>query len=332
MLEILIFNKEIDMKPYETSTGKLFNSDKVAKDVLAYITSEHITDELGYDYKDSGYNFVFITGKNELEKELPVFDFPLFFKNIRNVPTIAIDIRPYVVNAKQPFTSLKEILRDRNAVNFLILTAYLSIKFEEDELALRPILHHILIAFSTLIVNAINRITQLPLPDKVGVEIASSIYAYAMFYPENDLKDETDKLTALLSKSKLTFPIDKRLLKDQIEQIVSGVTEPVTGLKLLSNLLNTSVPEDMRAIVNIEAICKVFDNSWYGPGSTRAVYISLESLPTFMAMVYACGASNMYKSSKIAIALDANKRAIDLPAVVSYINNTLVKRDLESLF
>lgn len=321
------------MKPYETATGKLFNSDKIAKDIFEYVTSNHIGNELSYDFQNQGFLFYFITGKNEEEKALPTFDFPIYFKNIRNQEGVAIDIRPYVVNVnKHEFISLKEVLRDRNAVNFLLLTAYLPIRLEEDDLIFRPILPNIMLAFATIIVNAVNRITQLPVMDKFAIEIASSIYTYHMFFPENNLKDEVDKLTALISKVRLSLPMDKRLLKDQIEQIVNSITEDLTGLKLLGNLLSSATPEDMRAIVNIEAICRVFDNSWYGPGGTRAIYIALESLTTFIALVYACGASNMYKSSKVAVALDANKRAIDLAYVVNYINNNLVKKDLEFLF
>lgn len=321
------------IKPYETRTGKLVNTSKIEQDLIRYITEEHINDEISYEYKDQGYKWYFITGRNPEEKQLPFFDFPIFFSNIRHQPSIAIDVRPYVVNVKQPFDTLASVLRDRYAVNFKILQAYITYRVDEDEGSIRPIIPNIMCAFSAIISNAVNRITQLPAPDRIGIEIASSIYAYHMFYPANDLEDDVERLTAILAKSKLSFPIDKRLLRDQVETIITHANvKGLDGMKVLEQLLSAAIAEDMRGIVNFDTICKMLDNAWYGPGSTKAIYVALESVGTLVAMIYSCGASQMYKSSKIAIALDAKKRQIDMDQIVHYINNVLVKGDLEKLF
>ena len=96
-------------------------------------------------------------------------------------------------------------------------------------------------------------------------------------------------------------------------------------------MIDSLLPTDVSEIISINAIFSILDNSWYGPGSTRSVYIGFESAPMLIALIYAVGASTMFKSSKIAAIMEAKRRNINIDEVVHYLNNSFVKRELGKL-
>ena len=50
-----------------------------------------------------------------------------------------------------------------------------------------------------------------------------------------------------------------------------------------------------------------------------------------IALLYAIGASNMFKSSKIAAIVEAKKRNINVDDLVHYLNNTFIKKEVGKL-
>ena len=87
----------------------------------------------------------------------------------------------------------------------------------------------------------------------------------------------------------------------------------------------------MSSVVNMDAITNMLNNSWFGPGSTKATYIAIEYLPMLTAMVYSCATSGLYKNTKIGLAIENSKRYIKLDEVENFIFNNIVKKELGEL-
>lgn len=321
------------LKPYETTTGKLVNTKPLINAVLEYITRNSIGDELAYEFYQGDVEVYIITGKNEEEKLIPVFEQPLYFKNIRNKPSVAIDLRPYINHSliKQDFTNLRDVVRDKHSANFLILSALLSLKLEVNNSELRPILVNVISALTSIVAAAVSKISVISLPDKVNIEIATAIYAYTLFYPGNNVSDDAERIANALTKVKFSFPIDKKSLIEKVKQVEEGDFSNQYGLTLLENLIKFYTPEDINNIITINSIFSILDNGWYGPGGARTVFIAFECLPVLVSLLYAVGASTMFKSSKIATVIEVNRRKINLDEIVNYLNNVVIKKEFGRL-
>ena len=82
--------------PSETSFGKRINIDKIKTELFKYLSTTDVT-TLSYEYvTDSKLILAFITGRNELERELPMFEHPILIEGIRHGNCLAIDLRKYV--------------------------------------------------------------------------------------------------------------------------------------------------------------------------------------------------------------------------------------------
>ena len=286
------------LKPYETTTGRLVNTKPIVEALLGYITKNSITDELAYEFYQGDVEIYIITGKNEDEKDLPVFNQPVFFRNIRNKESVAIDLRPYVnQNAvKNDFSKLIEVIRDKHSANFLILSMLLLIKTEVNTVDLKPIMGNIISSLVFILSNSVRRISVLNAIDVVNLEIAIAIYGYALFNPDNKLVDDIERITNVISKLKLSFPIDRRTLQEKVDAIFS-----------------------------------ILENGWYGPDGSKSIYIAIESMPVLVALVYSMTATTMFKNSKLAAILDKEKNKIGVNDFLKYMQGTYIKKELGGL-
>lgn len=319
-------------QPYDTNTGKLVKTNLITNGLLKYITGNNNTD-LSYGFPIGGLETIYITGKNAEEANMLTWDFPIFFKDVRSRACVAMNLRPYVVNAKKEFTSLSEISRDKNAITFLMLLAYLSDKCNQDPMYLKPILHNISTGFASIVLSTVSRITVLTAIDRVNLEIACHMYVHNMVYPENDLREDLERLSNFVNKVKLSYPLDKRTITSRIDMILNNANleNKPHSFVLLQALLSGALPEDMKTIVNTEAVCSMLDNGWFGPGSSKGLFIALEYLPMLTTMIYSCVSSSLYKNTKVGQALEGNKRNIGFEDIKQFIFNNVIKKEVGEL-
>lgn len=320
------------LKPYDTATGRLINTKPIVSAIMDYVVRNSIKEELAYEFYLGDTELYIITGKNEEEKLLPVFDQPIFFKNLRNKPSVALDFRPYVNHAmlKDGVNNLRDVMRDKNSGNFLLLLTLIYLRTEHSVSDIRPVMINTLTALSSIVSAAVSKVTVLNAPDRINLEIAAAVYGYTLFFPNNKIAEDVEKIVAVLNKIKFSFPVDRRILTEKAN-LLANIDTKLVGLDLLKGMIDSLLPTDVSEIISINAIFSILDNSWYGPGSTRSVYIGFESAPMLIALIYAVGASTMFKSSKIAAILEAKRRNINIDEVVHYLNNSFVKKELGKL-
>lgn len=312
------------LKPYETTSGKLINTLAIQKSILEYITANDDAVNLGYEFTNAEYKLIVITGKNDTEKSIPGFILPLYFKDIKNVECVAIDVRPYLTSVyNKDISNILDYARDKHAINFLVLTTVLYYKQANDLMGLKPIVGYGLNAFFSVIVAAINKITMLSPMDKLSIETAAGVYAYSLFTTQ-DIRDDRERLIAYLGRAKYSFPVDRKNLVTNIDLALGGYDPSVTGLTSLGNILKNVLPNDLQELANVNGVCAILENSWWGPGGNTTVYASLESLPLFMAMVYSLLSNPAYKNSKLGTIIEYAKKRAGLDNYKKYIDQTLV--------
>ena len=159
------------------------------------------------------------------------------------------------------------------------------------------------------------------------------MYVHNMVYPENDLRDDLERLSNFVNKVKLSFPLDKRTITSRIDMILNNANleNKPHSFVLLQALLSGALPEDMKTIVNTEAVCSMLDNGWFGPGSSKGLFIALEYLPMLTTMIYSCVSSSLYKNTKVGQALEGNKRNIGFEDIKQFIFNNVIKKEVGEL-
>lgn len=317
-------------QPYDTNTGKMTKVSVITNNVVKYIT-QNSNEDFSYGYPIGGLQTYYIIGKNRDEKDLLIWDFPLFFKDVRNRPSVAINLRPYVVNADKPFTTLKDIVRDKNGVVFQQVLAYLSNKQNEDIHFIKPILDNIGMGFVAIIQAAVKRITTLTPQDKASVEIACLTYIHYLHNINVKLEDDTERISNFVSKARLSYPYDKKQIRKLVEEITILGNMTDNNFEVLSKLLRNALPGDMGEVVNLDVVINMLDNGWFGPGSNKSIFIGFEYLPMLTTLLYSCSSTTLYKNTKIGVALEADKRRVDLPAIESFIFNRVIKHEIGEL-
>ena len=204
----------------------------------------------------------------------------------------------------------------------------LLIKTEVNTVDLKPIMGNIISSLVFILSNSVRRISVLNAIDVVNLEIAIAIYGYALFNPDNKLVDDIERITNVISKLKLSFPIDRRTLQEKVSLLAEHEDKlSIVGIPLLKNLVEIYLPEDARAVVNVDAIFSILENGWYGPDGSKSIYIAIESMP----LVYSMTATTMFKNSKLAAILDKEKNKIGVNDFLKYMQGTYIKKELGGL-
>lgn len=321
-------------KPYETTAGSLIDTNAIIKKVNEFITLTQVGDSIAYEFYQGDVGMYIITGKNDKEKELPLFDFPLFFKDVRGKSSIAIDLRPYVNSTliKEPFDKLETVMRDKYSANFVIFIALLANRLDIDVNDIKPIQNNIITAFVAIMSNALNRVMPLDPISRTRIDLAIGLYAYTLIYPNKNYLDDIVRVSNTLGNCKLTLTAEKNTIGKVIEELLTKVDSTKQGnITYLMDLFKVALPEDLHDVINVDAIYTSLSNGWFGPGNTTAIYISFESISVFISLVYSCINSRMFMKSKVGTIINDNKRKIDIAHIDNYITNILLKKELGNL-
>jgi hypothetical protein len=258
--------------------------------------------------ENTGNKLMFITGYNKDEKDLPVFDHPLIFKDHRNNLVIASDLRKYVRPDKEQALNIKDITKDTNNVNFILIRTLATQEFLSGDVGtFREIYKGITTALAMVISNIITVSLPLNPVEKVYIEIVISFYANRLFSNTNNMDELKDAVYARITNSKLSIPVNH----NTVVTVMSGCNLNANTIEDLITNIKTVLPAEKANLVSTELLINSMSNLWFGPGGTEAMIIALEHMPTWIALVYSCISDNTFKRSRLAMLLDKSKRNIN---------------------
>jgi hypothetical protein len=295
--------------PYATSYGKLLNITAIEKELFKYMASNSGAN-LNYEFSTSNdVEIVIITGYNDEEKDLGVWDHPIVMKNHKDQDVVVIDLRKYVsVNKEQPM-NIMDVAKDKNVVEFLVLRALLTADFACGEYGrLRNIFKSISSGYASIVANVTNSIVILSPLEMVYVEIAAAYHASILFIEEDDIKSSLGNIEARLSNMKFSLPINKKVIASLMEKMQY---EDRTIVGLVKNIQSV-LPPEKQPLINNDAMVNMVSNIWYGPSGTETVIMALEHMPTWVALLYTSIVNKTYKRTRLATVIAKASRQINV--------------------
>lgn len=312
----------IIVSPYDTTYGKLLKMDTVTKELMRYAASVD-TDALSYEYNKIDekkiVSMLIITGYNNDEKSLPIFNHPLIFKGIKNQIFVAVDLRKYLRQMDTQPAIIMDYAKDVSSVEFIMLRALITASFAMGEMGVfRPIFKSASSAMALFISNVINAIVLLDPAEKLSIEVAVCHYINIMLTDTDDISDIIDAIESRIVTTKLSINSPSRSL---IHIIMEKLDNNVKDLNGLVENIKRCLPEGKRDLITQNVLINMFSNLWFGPGATESLVMSIEHMPTWFALVYSAMGDNTYKRSRLATALMKFSRQIDPKEYTKFLSN-----------
>lgn len=298
------------LDPYLTSYGSLVNTTKTRKDVLNYIASTPLTN-LNYEFQDlPNTKMVFITGCTQEEKDLAVFDHPITLE-FKNKKYIVSDIRKYIKQLDNQPLNLMDSVRDLANATYVIDRALFLSDFIEGRIGLyRKFFKPVITAYAEFFSYVVNTAVALTPAEFFSTKFVSAWFAYTLFMDKEDIEDNALQIEAFLSTIKVGASGNKELAKKIMASMKEIDYEPT--LDNLVSRVKATINQDKAKIISTDLLVNIMANMWYGHGGSESMIISMEHIPTWMAMTY-CGLSNnSYKKTRLATVLMKYSRDINV--------------------
>lgn len=276
--------------------------DNIKGKILSYILKD---DRLSYEVMGKNRDFIFITGYNQEERELPVFEHPIVLDGLMGKHYIAVDLRKYMKSLKEKPTLLIPELSNVSYGKFCITRAILTDMMLEDKTSLMVVQEPISILFGMVVATYIESIVALTPREKVLVEAISFMYASSLYIESYSKEEKKNYFKAKFKNLKMSLPI----LNEMYDEIFSVNLDANKFEHLFENIgfiLGTK-----KQVLSLPSFINMISNLWYGPGQVETTLLSLEDLPTMIALYMAALSDTSLKKSRISVILDRYRRKVD---------------------
>ena len=295
------------INPYETSFGSMINKKPIVEGLTKYLVSSDLN--LNYEYSNADdCRLVFITGVNDDEKELPLWEHPILFEDHKGKQVVATDMRKYVKLAGD-FTNLRSIVKDKGGFEFMLLRAMVMSDMASEVYGSFTIIEkNISLAFSYWLSDSISSVVLLNPLEKSVLEIIIMHYSN-MLLVNGEIDSSTVETSKVkISKSKTSLPMNLKGVSpiiDKLKHDVKDIDDLVANIK-------AGLDSPKTDMIDTNTVVNMLGSSWFGPGGSESVMMGIESMPTWIAMLYSSSSNKSYKRSRLATILEKHGRKIDL--------------------
>lgn len=309
--------------PYETTYGKVINKVRLIKDIQSYIVRSD--DSLCYEFVNTGDSkLAIITGYNEEERSLPIFDHPLIIKDVKDNNIVVVDVRKYIkpVKDEQPYT-LSDLVKDGAGYKFSILRGLLMADFlNHDYGNLRQVYPAISMSYAAVLATLINGYCTLNPEEIVFVELACAYFVNTLFVDRDDIDDLKQNILARISSFRYSLPVTKTT----VQRLLGDTQYLGQDLEGLLGLIKQVLPPEKAELINDSVLVNLLSNAWFGPGGGETLVIGLEHMPTWIATVFVSLDSLTYKRAKLSSILAKYSKSIDSKSFIREIENYIKEK------
>lgn len=314
------------INPYETSYGKTIYKDKIKQEFVKYLITTDVNDlsyglNLGSDTK-----YVFITGRNKDEQELPPLVYPLITQDIKNKTNIVVDLRKFCKDTKEitETSALKDILKDKPNGEFYINTALIMSDFlEEDMSAYRKVFPNITGGYSAIVASIVNACVPLSVLERAYIEVGSNYWANLLLCTSRDYVDYQGAIASRIANSRLSIPVDLKFVKQVINEIRLPEKLDIYGLVDICKQL---ISEDKRTLIDSKVYISLIANMWFGVNSLDLLAASQESIPLWISIMYSSLSNLAFSKARVSQILDKNSKMVDTKDFVKHIETHLKEK------
>jgi len=294
------------VNPYDTTLGKIFSVEKIISEVKKYMVLND--GDLSYEYlHGEDTKLVFITGKNNSEIELPIWNHPIATTDTKGGNIVLVDLRT-CVKVKNEFAELSEVVSNEPVFEFEILRAVLTAQLLDGNTAVVKSFEKTLISAFTLWVSKILATALVLNPlEKTKLNAVIAYYVISLLHVAKEPL-ELNNACIKIKNAKFDLPTDIKLITEVIGKIEGTKIVDADGLSTIIRNANIS---PKLATMTTDAIQNLLYNTWFGNKSVEVVALSLEHLPTMFSMFYAAVENKTYRKTKLSNILSGHSRAID---------------------
>lgn len=296
------------LNPYETNLGKHINTKELEVKLSEFLIKGRDTRNLNYEYLiDREIDLVFITGKNDEEKDLPIWNHPLFITDFRGNKKVFVDVRPFVkVKKDDEVLTLNNIVSNRLGFDFTIIRIVYMILLYKDINVIDNISSNLALAFSKWVSSSIKSALYLDVESVVKLEIITLHYILCLINDNKIDSNNVDNIYFKISKLSKLVRGNIKYVRETCEGILINPSDVVD----LATNIKTAVKNPLVKDINSATIYNILSTTWYGINPNENITMSLEHLPTLIAIITTSLESKVLKHSRISNILNDNKRNI----------------------
>ncbi len=296
------------LNPYETSIGLHFNTKNLELKLSEFLIKGRDTKNLNYEYViDKEIDVIFITGKNEDEKDLPIWNHPLFITDFRGSKKIFVDMRSYVRPKKdEEIININSIVTNKLGFDFTIIRVIYMVLLYTNKNSIDNISNNLAIAFSKWVSTSIKSALYLDVESVIKLEVLTLHYILCKF---NDSKLNGNDIDNIYFKISKLHKALKGNVKYVRETCIGINTEPKDVVDLANNIriaIKNPLVKDMTSAM----IYNILSTTWFGINPNENITMSLEHIPKLIAIVGTSLESKVLKHSRLSNILNENKRTI----------------------
>ena len=197
--ETQYLSQKNSINSYATSVGELINIKSVitALNRFLVVTTNR---NLNYEYKsEEDTRLVFITGWDEDEKDIPIWDYPLPFKDSKGNETVAVDLRKYLNKAipGKQIMNLNDVVRDRTGFDYTIINTLITNELVNGNFGkFKTIEKTYVSGYAMWVSFSLANTIMLSLDEKLLVEIVSQHFMYCKLMSGKITIDDVNRSSA----------------------------------------------------------------------------------------------------------------------------------------
>jgi len=303
--------------PYETMVGKIVNTD--IEENLNRFLIDTPNKILNYEYRSMNDTiYVFITGCNDYEKELPVFKHPIMITDsIKNRKHLFMDIRQFVnVRNVNRILNISDVLRDKSNFNILLVRGIYQDILDKNPNYITTYTDAIVGSITSMISSVMNM--GLVLNPQEVLDLNITIMHYLLHMLDSDVESIPVKIYRL---SVIKGDID------YIREIISRLDVPIDVDGLANNISKCSKSVKLLNI-NSDLIYGLTRGMFYCDNNVELLAMMLEHPPTMVSMLFNAYDDRMYSKSRLTTILINNKRKIPIELFVKRVSNEVNDRKI----
>lgn len=278
------------LDPFKTKVGIMYNYEALSKEFQEFLIKN--AGDLQYEFKTKEVELVFITGKNDAERDLSVLNHPLYVNNGRR-EIIFVDLRMVI---KPDFNinngGIGVQVRDMTNYNIIILRTMFTVLQLEDKDELRNIRDSIAVMFSRWIAKVFAGHFSLKTYEPFAIEAVCSHYFRCILSDEDQDKQSFIVIKNKIANSKVPY-FNLKYLDETLADININ---PKNIDDLISNIVKV-VDNDVINSLDAKILYNAVDRSWFGMNSTELLSVAIEEPYTFAAIAFEAINNNSHKRS-----------------------------------
>lgn len=263
-------------------------------------------DRLSYEYTGRTRDFIFITGYNDEERELPPFEHPMLIDGVMSRKYIVVDLRKYVKQLNEKPNLLKESITNFAGATFQINRAILlDINLAEDSYKLQIVQDNIGLIFGNLVASIVNSIVNLNPKEKLYVEGVAYAYIIAMFNEDLNNEEMRDYIKPILKKAKLSLPLNV----DMVDDLLTLNLTPKSFMECFDNIKKILGPKSVG--LQLKSFYNNIASFWFGPGAAETLMLAFEDRATIICLFLTAYNDASFKKSRLSTNIENVKRKLD---------------------